>query len=222
MSALEIVPTVVPQTSDDLATLLERCSSFAKTFHIDAADGVFAPNKTWMPAQEYKVPQPETILYEAHLMIKNPEIAGLDFVVSGVERIIAHVEAFDSFEEATKAFATWRVKGAKEIGIAALIETPLEALEAYVGICDSVTLMTIAEVGRQGIPFDERGYGRVADLHARYPDLVIEVDGGVGETQIATLTRAGARRFSVGSALSKSADPAKAHKELLELAKAAL
>ena len=222
MSEIEILPTVVPQTSADVAALIERCGSFAKTFHIDAADGVLAPNKTWVPEQGYKFPQQETTFYEAHLMVKSPEVAGLDFVVAGVKRIIAHAEAFDSFEEATKSFASWRVKGAKEIGIAAFIETPLEALEMYIPLCDSVTLMTIARVGTQGIPFDERGYGRVADLHARYPDLVIEVDGGVGAAQIATLARAGARRFSIGSAIAKALDPAAAYATLKSLAESAI
>jgi ribulose-phosphate 3-epimerase len=219
---IEVIPTVVPVSLDDMHALLMRCRSFARTFHIDAANGSMSPNTTWIPNTDEKLPEIETVFYEAHVMIAHPEAAGTSFARAGAKRVIAHAEAFDSAEEAQRTFDMWRASGASEIGLAALIATPLEALDPYIEMCDSVTLMTIATVGTQGIPFDERGYGRVADLHARYPDLVIEVDGGIGAGQIATLARAGASRFSVGSAISKSADPANVHKELLELAENAL
>jgi len=218
----EVIPTVVPSSLDDVVAFVARCREFSKTFHVDAADGSLAPNDTWIPGVGEKLPESGALFYEAHVMAKHPEAAGNAFAAAGAKRIIAHVEAFDSEQEAGSAFASWRNNGATEIGIAALIATPLEALDPYIVSCQSVTLMTIASVGTQGIPFDERGYGRVADLHARYPDLLIEVDGGVGAAQIATLARAGARRFSVGSAISKSPDPAKTHRELLGLAEGAV
>lgn len=222
MSGIEILPTVVPQSLSDVAALLERCRAFSQALHVDAADGVLAPNKTWQPAPGEKLPDAEHMFYEAHLMVSHPEAAGNAFASAGAKRIIAHAEAFNSAEEAATAFSSWRTCGAEEIGIALLIDTPLEALEPYILSCQSVTLMTIPRVGTQGIPFDERGYGRVADLSSRYPDITIEVDGGVGAAQIAALARAGARRFSVGSAISKSQEPAKTHNELIELAKGAL
>jgi ribulose-phosphate 3-epimerase len=219
---IEIIPTVVPNGLEDVDALLARCRSFSQAFHIDFADGVFAPNKTWMPNPEDTFPESETIFYEAHLMVMHPEAAGLAVIAAGAKRLIAHVEAFDSIDEAKKTFDSWRIAGAKEFGVALLIETPLEAFEEYSLWANALTVMSIPRIGVQGIPFDERGYGRVADLHTRYPDFPIEVDGGVGEAQIATLTRAGATRFSVGSALAKSDDPAKTHSQLLSLAQAAV
>lgn len=219
---IEIIPTVVPNGLEDVDALLTRCRGFSQAFHIDFADGIFAPNKTWMPTAEDTFPESETIFYEAHLMVMHPEVAGLAVITAGAKRVIAHVEAFDSIDEAKQATAAWHAAGAKEIGLALLIDTPLEAFEEYVLWADAVTVMSIPRIGVQGIPFDERAYGRVADLHARYPDFSIEVDGGVSATQIATLARAGATRFSVGSAIAKSDDPAKTHSELLSLAQAAV
>ena len=56
----------------------------------------------------------------------------------------------------------------------------------------------------------------------RFPDTLISVDGGVSSDNIADLVRAGARRFGVGSAISKASDPAAAHKALLALAQEAI
>lgn len=232
---MEIIPTnTCPPDLPELSRRSESFSKFAATVHLDIADAKFAPTISWpyqdgewselesMADRGNALPYLEKLAYEAHLMIEKPfEIGGL-LARAGCMRIVAHVEAFGSADEAKRTFDSWRENGAKEIGIAVLAATPLEALDEYIYLCESVTLMTIATIGAQGIPFDERGYGRVADLHARYPDLVIEVDGGVGKEQIATLARAGASRFSVGSAISKSPDPAQTHRELLELAQKAL
>lgn len=219
---IEIIPTVVPNTLEDVDVFVARSRSFAQTFHVDAADGIFAPNKTWIPELNETLPESEKFRYEAHLMVAHPEAAGSAFAMAGVSRIIAHAEAFDSEEEAKGALQAWKQAGAKEVCLALFIDTPLEALDPYMYSCDCVTLMSIARIGVQGNSFDERAYGRVADLHSRYPDLIIEVDGGVGKEQIAALARAGATRFSVGSAISRSADPAKTHKELFDLASAAV
>lgn len=219
---MEIVPTVVPNSLEDVEVFLEGCRSFATVLHVDAADGMFAPNKTWIPSAGEKLPEADTIFYEAHLMVTNPEAVGAAFIEAGAKRLIAHIGAFDAEEDLKRTFEAWKQAGAKEVCAALLMETPLEALDPFIYSCDGVTLMSIATVGRQGIPFDERAYGRAADLHARYPELSIEIDGGVGETQIATLARAGATRFSVGSALAQSADPAATHKKLLELAQKAV
>lgn len=219
---IEIIPTVVPDSYEDIDAFVARNRGFSHAFHIDAADGIFAPNKTWMPDAGDRFPDADTLFYEAHLMVVEPEIAGKAFIASGGKRIIAHVQAFGSSDEAKRTFDLWKASGAAEIGVALLIDMPLEALDEYVLICDCVTLMSIPRIGVQGIPFDERAYGRVADLHARYPELRIEVDGGVGEMQIAALARAGASRFSIGSALAKAPDPAAMYRKLKLLAESAI
>ena len=61
---------------------------------------------------------------------------------------------------------------------------------------------------------------RIRELHDTYPALAIAVDGGVGEANIAKLAQAGATRFGVGSAITKTPDPAAADEALLAMAKA--
>ena len=78
--------------------------------------------------------------------------------------------------------------------------------------------MSIPTLGKQGAPFDERIYDRVREVHGRHPELTIGIDGGVGEKNIAELARAGARRFGVGSAITKTPDPASAYAHLMEVA----
>jgi pentose-5-phosphate-3-epimerase len=80
--------------------------------------------------------------------------------------------------------------------------------------------MSIATLGKQGAPFDERIFERIEILHARFPAAVISIDGGVSVTNIERLAKAGARRFGVGSAITKAPDPKVAYTQLLALAQA--
>ncbi|MBI5457097.1 hypothetical protein HY969_05155 [Candidatus Kaiserbacteria bacterium] len=214
---IEIFPTVVPNSLGDIAVARERFP-FAPGLQIDAANGSLAPNTTWIPEPDEKMPDSAHVMYEAHLMIENPLTAGLSFVRAGAKRVIGHVEAFSNAESARETLDMWKKAGAKEVGLGVLLQTPLESLEPYLDICDFVLFMSIATIGKQGIPFDERGIERVKLFHKKHSDVPIAVDGGVSETNIKLFVKAGATRFSVGSAISKSDDPAGMYEKLLKLA----
>ena len=108
-----------------------------------------------------------------------------------------------------------------KIGVGVLLQTPLEEVEPYLPFVDFVLFMTIARIGVQGIPFDERGVARIAEFRSIHPEVALAVDGGVSKDNIAKLARAGAARFGVGSAISKSTYPSDAYACLRELAEGA-
>lgn len=211
----DIIPTVVPKSLDDVARII---GIFPEApIHIDIADGRFAPNTTWTLKPGEKLPDATRIAYEVHLMVENPLQQGMMFARAGTRRIIAHVESFDHAEQAREAFKMWQAAGASEIGIGVLFSTPIEALAPYVALCDFVHLMTIATVGKQGIPFESRSPERVAAFHTRYPSIPISVDGGGNKETIVKLKEAGATRFCIGSALAKAKNPHKTFEEFAGL-----
>lgn len=215
---IEIVPTVVPESLDDIVRTVEKYSPFAETLHIDVADGVFAPNTTWMPHEGDVLPS--GMNYEIHMMVANPFETGLAYAAAGAHALIGHAEAFKTAANASDAFAAWKVAGVRVVQTATLFQTPLDALAPYVPISDFVLLMTIASIGVQGIPFEEDGIERVQRFKALYPEANIAVDGGVSEKNIARLAKAGATHFCVGSAISKSGNPVLAYRNLLSVANA--
>ena len=213
---IDIVPTVVPDSLEGVMQIAKKFS-FAPVIHIDAADGKFAPHTTWMPAAGDRFTEGA---YEAHLMVEDARVVGIAFANAGVTTIIGHVEAIGA--EASSVFDDWRSAGAEKVGLATLLQTPLETLEPYVGLCDYVLLMTIARIGVQGIPFEEFGIARIAEFHAQHPEATIAVDGGVSEKNIALLAQAGASHFSVGSAIAKAENPAAMYERLMNLATGAV
>jgi len=212
----------------------EAFSAFAPHVQLDVCDGQFAPvlswpyqSGQWTELQEIaKVPNglpfSDRMGYEAHLMVEEPESIGELLARAGCKRVLAHIETFESDEAVRAAFSKWKSAGAVEVGLAVLIDTPLSILDPVVSTCDVIQLMSIATLGAQGAPFDARVIPRIASLHAKYPELMIAIDGGVSEQNIATLAQAGAARFGVGSAISKAANPEEAYSKIKQLAESAV
>jgi ribulose-phosphate 3-epimerase len=227
MTEIEIVPTCVPSDADSLALGADAIRAYSKSIHVDVTDGVFSPAFTWPYVHsgefgKFNLTETKGLVTEVHLMIKKPRALGIEFALAGAHRILGHAEAFTSPDEATETLSTWKENGAREAGIGVLLLTPLRAFEQIVPLCDVVHMMTIASIGTQGIPYDVRGVARIAELHSRFPDTLISVDGGVSETNIVALVCAGARRFGVGSAISKAPNPAAAYEALKALAESAI
>jgi len=217
---IEIIPTVVPASLADIETAAKKYAPFARTLHIDFADGVFAPNTTWMPHTGDRFPADTGMQFEAHLMVAEPQALGLLCIESGASRIIGHFEAMNDTVEAV--FASWRERDAVECGLGTLFDTPVESLAPFISFSDFVMFMGITAIGVQGLPSDPSAPAHAAALRKLYPDIVIEVDGAISEKNVAGIAKGGATRFCAGSVLSKSSDPASTYRSLLALAESAL
>ena len=215
---IEIIPTVVPKSARDVAALCARFPTVS-LFHVDATDGAFAFPATWVPSAGEQLP--DGPLFEAHLMAEDPRAAGERFIRAGAWRIIGHAEALQG-EDGISTLAGWRAMGAHEVGVALKLDSPLSLVEHLAPHADVLHLMTIRKVGAQGQPFDTESLDRIADARARFPRLVIAADGGISETNIPDLIRAGVSRLCIGSALSRADEPAAAFARLHELAMSAV
>ncbi len=224
---IEIVPTCVARDVSDIVQCTQTTRVFTQALHIDVDDGLFAPHLTW-PYTRAGVFEPfdlsalAGISAEVHLMVEEPREIGVAFARAGASRIIGHAEAFPDATAAHGALDAWRQNGASEAGLGLLMATPLEVVEPLVPACDIVHLMSIATIGTQGIPYDPSAPARIAAFHAKFPNTIISVDGGVSEKNIANLVRAGATHFGVGSAIMRSESPASAYARLKSLAESAL
>jgi ribulose-phosphate 3-epimerase len=78
-----------------------------------------------------------------------------------------------------------------------------------------VLVMTV-EPGFGGQSFMASQLPKVAALRARYPDLPIEVDGGLSEKTIDEAAEAGANVIVAGSAVFGAKDPGEVIKKLRE------
>lgn len=221
---VQVLPAVMPGSYAELEDWVRVLDGVAPWVQIDVMDGVFVPAISWPYSSvtstqsivdSTKLPSTKELSYEVHLMVQEPEAIGRAFVRAGAKRIVVHVESFADTERARTCLNTVQSNGA-EVGIALLLETPLEVVHPFVteGLVSVVQVMSITPIGVQGAPFDERIYERVRTLRARYPLLDISVDGGIKKENAKHVIVAGATQLVVGSAIVKSPDPAAAYEEI--------
>lgn len=219
-----IIPTIVPNDWASVISYAAATRDYATGLHVDIDDGQFVPQTTWPfqnPSQMHELdalrlsPGDE---FEAHLMIRQPDEVYVRFARAGFKRITLHVEAFADAQAIQNVITLCRAEGAKEMGVAIKIDTPISKLNDVISACDYVLVMSIVHIGPQGQPFDERALSRVEELHASYPELMVAVDGGISESNVEALVRAGANWLSIGSAISKSENPGHAYVRIHERA----
>lgn len=207
----EIIPAILAKDEKEFRRKIEAVEGLVETIQIDVMDGKFVPNETFADAERIK----ELALpmeFEVHLMVENP-IAHLDgWSVAGCARALIHAESVKDLVEALETVKSYGM----EAGIAINPETPVSDIESAVDDADVIQIMGV-KPGFMGQKFDPIALDKVAELREAYPELVIEVDGGVSETTARDLAEAGADRLVSGSFIFNSGAPEKMIARLEEL-----
>jgi ribulose-phosphate 3-epimerase len=197
--------------SADFARIAEQIASVeaggAQYLHLDVMDGRFVPNITWGPKIVGDLRKLSPLVFDAHLMIVEPERYVDDFRAVGCDRITFHLEATC---HAQRLLAHVREIGAKS-GLAICPQTPVAMLQDVIQGCDTVLVMSV-NPGFSGQKFIDHAIEKVREARSLAdrlnPECLIEVDGGVGAENARALVEAGAGALVMGSAVFDAPDPA--------------
>ncbi len=203
-AAVEIIPAILAKDEKEFRRKIESVAGLCDTVQIDVMDGRFVDNVTWAEPRRIDAMR-LSIAFEAHLMVLDPLSTLESWSAAGCSRVLLHVEAL---ENPVEALAQARLYG-MEVGLSLNPETPIEPLEEAIALCDVVQIMGV-NPGRMGQPFQPVALEKVRTLRAKFPDLPIEVDGGVSVGIARQLAEAGVDRLVSGSAVFHSGAPAKA------------
>lgn len=181
-------------------------NQYADIFHLDIMDGIFVPNISFgFPVVEAIASKAQKPM-DVHLMIEHPEAYIERFAATGARMISFHLEAAP---EAAPILSLAKKCGAKA-GLVINPDKPVESLFPYLEQCDFVLLMSVF-AGFGGQKFIPQTLSRVRrlreEIFRRGLHCPIEVDGGVGAKNAASLVEAGAEILVAGSSVFKAEDP---------------
>ena len=176
--------------------------SGADYVHIDCFDGHFAPNIAFGPDFVKAIKKGTSLPLDVHLMLENPLRFVSSFLDAGSDFLTFHQEVISQQEFASLS-AKLHSRNVK-IGLSLMPVTPIEKIKPYLKDCDLVLVMSVMP-GFSGQKFQENALQRIADLKKEREEMhasfLIEVDGGVNDTNAFSLIESGADILVSGSYL---------------------
>ena len=187
--------------------------SEAEWYHLDVMDGSFVPNISFgLPIIE-QIRKATTKVCDVHLMIVHPEKYIEAFKKAGADILTVHYEACPNLLD---TLAQIKAQGMKA-GVAINPDTDINVLKEFISEIDLVCVMSVFP-GFGGQKFIEGTYEKVTTLKSIIQTAgaktLIQIDGGVSESNAKALVTAGADVLVAGTTVFKAADPIKTISQL--------
>ena len=208
-------PIIAPSILNcDFTNLLFECNRLLEAgsdcLHLDVMDCHFVPNLSFgfpiIKCLKEKLPN---IFFESHAMISEPAKWVHEFVKCGSDLLTFHYECFENnhekLYEIIKNIKNWKM----QVGIAIKPKTEVAPiLETLINesLIDNFLVMTV-EPGFGGQSFMSDMMSKTKYLRNKFPNLAIQIDGGVSLEVIDKIKDGGVNCLVVGTSLVKDKNP---------------
>ncbi len=206
-----ILPSLLQCDFGDLRTEVQRLTrAGARVLHLDVMDGHFVPNLTYGMPIVAGLRRHTDLPLDVHMMVSDPAAYAGPMVDAGADCITFHVEAV-----ADPVAVAGQIR---DLGVAAGVAinpgTDFSQLnDELLGVVDLALVMSV-EAGFGGQSFNPVALDRIRSIRERFPNLLIEIDGGINAETIGSARSAGCDLFVVGSAIFGQNDYAAAMTDL--------
>ena len=180
---------------------ITRVGTQADLYHLDVADGVFAPSLLFFPDLVAGLRRQTAIPFHIHLMVDDAVLMSQidQFAEAGADLISLHAENHN----AAKGLARIKTLGLRA-GLVLRVETPVAQAAGHIESIDMLTLLG-TRIGVKGQGLDPTAPARLqqaaALIAARQSTArcVLAADGGIREQTVPLLYAAGAETVVLGS-----------------------
>lgn len=193
--------------SADFLSFGEEVASIQKAgtdfIHVDVMDGHFVPNLTFGPPLISRLKKITNLPIEVHLMIINAEQVIDDYINTGADLVIVHVEACLHLDRLINYIKSKRCK----VGVALNPTTCHSAISYVLEKLDVILVMTV-NPGFSGQNFLLSQLEKMQKLkkiiQQKNLDTQIEVDGGIDDQTATLVKKSGANILVSGSYIFKN------------------
>lgn len=211
---MQVAPSVLSADFGNLQRDVEEiCNAGCDLVHVDVMDGHFVPNMTIGPVVVSAIAKAASKPLDIHLMVENNTFF--------VELFAPLKPAYISFHIEEEKHPHRLIQKIRSLGIKPAIvlnpHTPPESVEYLLQDLDMVLLMSV-NPGFGGQSFIDTVLKKASKLNEMRnrlnPNCLIEVDGGVSDTNIQSLKDVGVDVVVAGSYVFKHANRQQAIKSL--------
>ena len=207
-----VSPSIYSADLMDLRNVLKKSEDF-EHLHLDIDDGHFVRGISFGMDMVEQICQCTDVKLDAHLEVNNP----MDYVealcLSKVAMISAHIETLNY----PSLFFSTVHKYNKKASIALNLKTPLIYIKPYLDQIDHLLLVSV-EADVEGLPFRKSVLEKITEARQMLGDRIpIWVDGGINDSNLEEVVRAGADGVVIGRAVFKADDFKKAYDHFLSI-----
>lgn len=192
-----IYPSLMSKNQKELDSDLKHLKNTVKTFHLDIVDGKFAPNHSL----NFNFKLSPKFKYEAHLMVKKPEL----WIKKHWKRIELFIPQFEELKDPLR-FIHWMKQTKRKVAFAIKPETKVTKIKSYLKETDLVLVLTV-HPGFYGSKFLPDCLKKIKEIKKINPKIKVMVDGGMNPNTIKPARKAGADYFVSGSYVTKADKP---------------